>query len=58
MYFSSSILSFIYSDLNFDTSDPNLLKDAFKAALVDAQGRSLVHTIQTSRDAFFNLTEA
>jgi RHS repeat-associated protein len=55
---SSSVLSFTYSDLNFDTSDSNALKDAFEVALVDAQGKSLVHTIHTSRDAFLNLSEA
>jgi YbbR domain-containing protein len=43
--------------LNFDTTDPDSINDAFEVALVDAQGNSLIHTIQPNRDAFFNITE-
>nr|NCS29853.1 tandem-95 repeat protein [Microcystis aeruginosa F13-15] len=53
----SSFLSFTYNDLNFDTTDPDSINDAFEVALVDAQGNSLIHTIQPNRDAFFNITE-
>ncbi|MEH2110944.1 Ig-like domain-containing protein, partial [Nostoc sp.] len=51
-----SILSFKI-DRSFDISDPNAINDAFEVALVDAYGNSLVHTIASGRDAFFNLTE-
>jgi hypothetical protein len=50
-------LSFDYANLAFDTSSVGTIKDAFEAALVDASGQSLVHTIGTGRDAFFNITE-
>ena len=50
-------LSFTYSDLAFDSSDRGLIKDAFEVALVDADGRSLVHTFEPQRDAFFNVSE-
>ncbi len=52
-----SVLSFTIADINFDNADLNGINDAFEVALVDAEGRSLVHTIATGRDAFFNLTE-
>jgi hypothetical protein len=51
-----SVLRFAYSNLHFDTSD-DFVKDAFEAALLDAAGNPLVHTIAGSRDAFFNITE-
>jgi RHS repeat-associated protein len=54
---ASSFLSFAYNDLTFDTTDPDSINDAFEVALVDAQGNSLIHTIQPNRDAFFNITE-
>src|SRR5207249_4923739 len=50
-------LVFTYSDLNFDTSDPDSINDAFEASLVDSQGHTLVHTIAPGRDAFFNASE-
>jgi RHS repeat-associated protein len=52
-----SLLTFTFSDPAFDTSATGAIKDAFEAALVDANGQPLVHTIANSRDAFFNLTE-
>ncbi|WP_218653202.1 putative Ig domain-containing protein [Nostoc sp. TCL26-01] len=55
---TTSVFSFTYSDLNFDTTDPDSIKDAFEVALVDAQGDSLVHTIKANRDAFLNITES
>jgi Lectin C-type domain len=51
-----SILSFKI-DKSFDISDADAINDAFEVALVDANGNSLVHTIASGRDAFFNLTE-
>ena len=42
---------------SFDNSDTVFVNDAFEAALVDADGNSLVHTFNSSRDSFFNLTE-
>ncbi|MBE9078257.1 cadherin domain-containing protein [Romeria aff. gracilis LEGE 07310] len=51
-----SILSFTF-DPTFDLTDLSAINDAFEVALVDAGGRSLVHTIAQGRDAFFNLTE-
>lgn len=54
---SHGFLTFRYTDLNFDTSDPDSINDAFEALLFDDQGHSLVHTFAQSRDAFFNVTE-
>jgi RHS repeat-associated protein len=50
-------LVFTYTDLYFDTSDPDSMNDAFEASLVDAQGRPLVHPFTSDRDAFFNISE-
>lgn len=50
-------LQFSFTDLQFDTADSISINDAFEAALVDEQGRSLVHAIASGRDAFFNITE-
>ncbi|NEP56504.1 MAG: tandem-95 repeat protein, partial [Symploca sp. SIO2G7] len=52
-----SVLEFTYEALNFDLTTLDFINDAFEAALVDAEGNSLVHTIVGSRDAFFNQTE-
>ncbi|MEM1366955.1 MAG: Calx-beta domain-containing protein [Cyanobacteria bacterium P01_H01_bin.15] len=52
-----SVLSFNVVGLNFDTTDTNAINDAFEAALVDAEGNSLVNVIESSRDAFVNFTE-
>ena len=54
---SSSFLTFTFSDLNFDTADPNFINDAFEVALVDGEGKPLVHTVGKGKDAFFNITE-
>src|SRR5262249_18498838 len=54
---SARFLSLDYSELSFDASDPSSIKDAFEAALVDAQGRPIAATIGSGRDAFFNVTE-
>jgi len=50
-------LSFSFDALNFDTTDPSFINDAFEAALLDEEGNSLVATYTTGRDAFFNVTE-
>ncbi|BCL38132.1 putative Ig domain-containing protein [Nostoc sp. MS1] len=42
---------------SFDLGDTDSIKDAFEVALVDSQGNSLVHTITSNRDSFFNITE-
>jgi RHS repeat-associated protein len=52
-----SMLSFTYKFLSFDTNSQPGIRDAFEAALVDANGQPLVHTIGTDRDAFLNLTD-
>ncbi|OUL33998.1 putative Ig domain-containing protein [Nostoc sp. 106C] len=51
-----SILSFKI-DKSFDTTDIDAINDALEVALIDANGKSLVHTIASGRDAFFNWTE-
>jgi PKD domain len=50
-------LSFTYSELVFDTTDPDSINDAFEASVLDSSGRSLVHTIGDGRESFFNVTE-
>ncbi|MEP1075191.1 putative Ig domain-containing protein [Leptolyngbya sp. PL-A3] len=52
-----SVLRFTYTNLFFDTTDPDFINDAFEVAVVGADGRSLVPTIGNGQDAFFNLTE-
>ena len=54
---SPALLSFELAEVNFDSNDPSNINDAFEAALLDGEGNSLVHTIGTGNDAFFNLTE-
>lgn len=51
-----SILSFKLN-ADFDSTTLNRMNDAVEVALVDADGRSLVHTIGSSKDAFFNWSE-
>ena len=55
---NTSHFVFEYSGLNFDGADAGSISDAFEAALVDANGNSLVHTIGENRDAFFNTSES
>jgi hypothetical protein len=50
-------LVFRYTELSFDTADPDSINDAFEASVIDAAGRTLVHSFTTGRDAFFNVTE-
>ncbi|MFN0054206.1 MAG: putative Ig domain-containing protein [Planctomycetales bacterium] len=52
-----SVLTIEYVNLAFDTTDPSFVNDAFEAALVDAQGNTLVHAFMTGADSFFNITE-
>jgi hypothetical protein len=51
-----SVLTFTYADLSFEPAPPNVIQDAFEAALLDSNSKPLVHTIAPGRDAFFNLT--
>ena len=53
---SPSTLSFKIAP-TFDTQTVNFINDAVEVALVDEQGRSIVHTIGEGRDAFFNWSE-
>ncbi|MCM1981745.1 T6SS effector amidase Tae4 family protein [Lyngbya confervoides] len=46
-----------FANLNFDPTDPDFINDAFEVALVDESGRSLVQTVGSGKDAFFNVTE-
>ena len=50
-------LTFTFDDPEFDLSNQAFINDAFEAALVGADGNSLVHTIADDYDAFFNVTE-
>jgi len=52
-----SAIAITYDNLNFDTTDPNFINDAFEIAFVDRDGNSLIKTIAGGRDAFFNITE-
>jgi choice-of-anchor C domain-containing protein len=52
-----SILSFKVNPLTFDLTDTKSINDAFEVTLVDAQGKSLLPTLGTGRDSFFNWTE-
>ena len=49
-------ISFTYDPPSFDTA-ANFINDAFEVALIDSEGRSLVHTIGEGRDSYFNITE-
>ncbi|KYC37634.1 hypothetical protein WA1_39925 [Scytonema hofmannii PCC 7110] len=51
-----SLISFKI-DPKFDNQDLNSINDAFEVALVDVNGNSLVHTVASGRDTFFNWTE-
>jgi large repetitive protein len=52
-----AVLSFKINPLTFDLTDSTSINDAFEVALVDAQGKSLLPTLGTGRDSFFNWTE-
>jgi len=52
-----TVVQFTFDQLVFDTADGTGINDAFEAAVVDAAGSSVVHTITLDRDAFFNITE-
>lgn len=53
----SNALIFEYSTLQFDTASTGRALDAFEAALVDESGRSLVSTLGSGKDSFFNISE-
>ncbi|HMC64995.1 MAG TPA: PKD domain-containing protein, partial [Gemmataceae bacterium] len=50
-------LVFTFTELNWDTTDQNSVKDAFEASLLDDAGHTLVHSFSPERDAFFNIGE-
>jgi len=52
-----SSISFQYSDLNFDRTDTDSIRDAFEVALLDQNSESLVYSFESGRDAFLNVTE-
>jgi len=52
-----NLLSFAFTDLAFDATAQNSIKDAFEVALVDDQGRTVVDYIGVDRNAFFNISE-
>lgn len=54
---SPSKLSISFEDLVFDHSSTGRILDAFEAAYIDSQGRSLVPTFALGRDAFFNISD-
>ena len=43
--------------IELDTTSQGSIHDAFEIALLDSQGRSLVHSVPTGGDAFFNSSE-
>uniref|UniRef100_UPI001E494552 Ig-like domain-containing protein n=1 Tax=Cyanothece sp. BG0011 TaxID=2082950 RepID=UPI001E494552 len=52
-----SKIRFTYESLNFDFGDIDFINDAFEVALLGNNGESLVYTIDTDKDTFFNSTE-
>jgi RHS repeat-associated protein len=52
-----SVLRFQFDGPSFDTTAQHVIHDAFEAALVDASGNSLVHTVRPNHDAYFNISE-
>jgi hypothetical protein len=52
-----SAVRFRFAGLQFDTTDPQAMKDAFEVALVDDDGRPLVEPFAADRDALWNLGE-
>jgi RHS repeat-associated protein len=48
---------FEYGNLQFDTTTPGFINDAFEVALLGDNGQPLVPTFAPGRDAFFNVTE-
>ncbi len=54
---NSGDLTFTYTNLDLDTTDPAFINDAFEVALVDQDGFSIVSTFNPSRDAYFNISE-
>lgn len=50
-------VQFTYSDLSFDTDDPNFINDSFEVAIVDRDGNPLAAAFAPGRDAYWNTTE-
>jgi hypothetical protein len=53
-----SVLSLELTDVDFDLSDETSMADALEVAIIDEAGQTLVRTIASDRDTFFNLTES
>lgn len=51
------MIGFEYESLQFDTSAPGFIRDAFEVALLGENGKSLMPTYTPGRDAFFNISE-
>ncbi|GAB5443698.1 MAG: hypothetical protein Fues2KO_40470 [Fuerstiella sp.] len=54
---AASYFEFEILNLSFDTDASSRMSDAFEVALLDADGRPLVHPISTNRDSFYNVSE-
>jgi hypothetical protein len=54
---TSSKLRFTYTSLSFDLSNTDFMNDAFEVALLGSDGQSLVYTLSTDQDVFFNFSE-
>ncbi|MCY2986804.1 MAG: hypothetical protein NTY19_02935, partial [Planctomycetota bacterium] len=52
-----SAVGMAFDNLQFDTTDPNFINDAFEIALVDQDGNPVVPPYTPGRDAFFNISE-
>lgn len=52
-----SAVEVVFSDLSFDTTATNSIRDAFEIAIVDGAGNSLVKTIAPQHDASVNASE-
>lgn len=52
-----SVLTFVYSELAFDTASQGRMKDAFEVTLLDANDNLVVHSIVNLRDGILNVTE-
>lgn len=54
---TASAVQFTYSDLSFDTDDPDFINDSFEVAIVDSDGNPLAAPFAPGRDAYWNTTE-
>ena len=54
---SPKTLAVSFRNLSFDKTAQNLIKDGFEISLLGPDGKTLVPTIATGRDAFYNMGE-